>query len=172
MSTQRQYEKVSGGSNNRRWEPQKDASVTYSDANPAIIEGYYMGSTPRTSNENGDFLVHEVHTVDDKGALDESVDFSLGMGIDSTLQKVKIGTFVCIHYKGKKASKIPGRKFNDTDVFQDPKATPYKDLVNKDGAPAALPPSSQTAGNVAKNPAAAAVSNPFPSDGDLDELPF
>lgn len=168
MSNQRQYEKVSGGSNNPRWEPNKSTTVVYSDQNPAKLEGYFLKSTERHSNENGDFMVHEIQTLNPDGSLGEVMDVSLGVGLDNTLKNVDLGSFVCVEYKGKKKSKTPGRTFNDTDVHRDKGAIPYNQLAGKaSSAPAA---ESTTGSAPASSPASnAAKSNPFPED---DELPF
>jgi hypothetical protein len=166
MSTTRNYEKVSGGSNNRRWEPHKSTNPVYDEKNPAKIEGYYSQVGEITSGPNGAFTVHEIQTLNPDGTLGEAFDVSLGVGLDNTLSKIPLGTWICIMYKGKKDSKTPGRRFNDTEVFQDKGAIPYNQLTGK--ASVAAPAGSQAAvetGN--KNPVS---SSPFPEDD--DGLPF
>lgn len=168
--SQRQYEKVSGGNNNKRWEPHKSTNPVYDEKNPAIIEGYYT-KISELSGPNGAFNVHEIHTVTDNGMLSETFDVGLGVGLDNTLRNIPLGTFICIEYKGKKQSKTPGRSFNDTSVGKDPNAIPYQELAGKGivGIKEAAPEnaaSAVAAGN--KNPLN--TTNPFPEDN--DDLPF
>lgn len=169
MSNTRQYEKVSGGSNNRRWEPHKSTNPVYDEKNPATLEGYYLRTMQRNGPE-GPFDVHEIQTIvenkDKTVELSEVFDVSLGVGLSNTLQNVKQGSFICILYKGKKVSDKTKRTFNDTEVMNDPNAIPYKDLSS---APEmALPATNSNKAQGGKDVPAA--NNPFPED--LDDLPF
>lgn len=166
MSNERQFEQVNGGSNNERWQPQKEQGVLYSDKNPAVLEGYFILRNP-VSHQGKNWYVHEIHTLNDDGSLGKVKDVVLGIGLQNTLEKIDLGTYIRLEYKGKKPAKTPGQIFNDVSVAKDPNAIPYAQLS---GVSAKVAPSTATAGVGAgsKNP----VSNPFPEGNDLDELPF
>lgn len=172
MSNQRQYSKVSGGSENKRWEPNK-SNAPIDEKNPPMIEGYYLKANEITGGPNGPFMVHEIQTLNPDGSLGECFDVSLGVGLDNTLSRISLGTFICIQYKGKKASKTPGRSFNNTEVFKDDNAIPHSELSGKGAVVGTVVKESNKtvppATNAAKNPAANSIANPFPED---DDLPF
>lgn len=160
----RTYDKVSGGSDNNRWEPNK-STVAIDPANPPQIEGYYTDINERVGKE-GPFNVHEITTLNPDGSLGESFDVSLGTGTDSTLKKVKVGSWVCIQYKGKKQNPKTGRTFNDTDVFVDNNAVPYADMLKAAGSTA-----TQSTTQPGKDVTATSNNaNAFPEDD--SELPF
>lgn len=173
MSNERQYTKVSGGSDNKRWEPNKSTTVI-DPKNPPKIEGYYTKVNPDMPGPNGPFAVHTIQTLEThanhEGALGEAFDVSLGAVIDDVLSKIKIGSFICIIYKGKKPSKTPGRTYNDVDVFVDNNAIPFSEL-NKSAAD----DTHQERNSIqAEKPqpfkdVAAKNNSPFP---DEDDLPF
>jgi hypothetical protein len=174
-NNQRNYEKVSGGSNNKRWQPHKEQGVVYSETNPATKEGYYLTKTELTARnpttgKDDPFNVHEVQEVNPDGSLGECWDVTLGIGLDNTLKNIPLGTFICIKFKGKAVNPKTNRTYNATDVFQDKGAIPYNQLVPKEtAAPASNATAAVNAGN--KNPV---NSNPFPEGNvdDDDQLPF
>ena len=170
MSNPRQYEKVTGGSDNKRWEPNK-STAAIDPKNPPMIEGYYT-AVNEIPGPNGIFKVHSVKTLQPDGSLGEEFDVSLGAVIDDVLGKIKIGSWICIQYKGKKPSKIPGRSYNDIDVFVDNNAIPYTEMLgSKSGATTTGSNSAPVKNETAQNNAPAAQNaNAFPEDDDM--LPF
>lgn len=168
MSTERNYEKVSGGSDNARWEPHKSNQPVDPNNQPKL-EGYYT-DCKEIKGPNGMFNVHTIQTINEDGTLGQSFDCSLGAVMDDILgTKIKLGSFVCVVYKGKKPSKTPGRSYNDIDVFQDKNAVPFNQLKVADGVTSNF--STQPVNNGAgaggqRNSGAAA-----PTFGD-DDLPF
>jgi len=132
MSTERNYEKVSGGSDNARWEPHKSTAAVDPNNQPKL-EGYYT-DCKEIKGPNGMFNVHTIQTLTEDGMLGQAFDCSLGAVMDDILgTKIQLGSFVCVIYKGKKPSKTPGRSYNDIDVFQDKNAIPFKQLKVADG---------------------------------------
>ena len=160
----RQYTKVSGGSDNKRWEPNK-STVAIDPKNPPMIEGYYTGIN-EIPGPNGIFKVHSIKTLEPDGSLGEELDVSLGAVIDDVLGKIKIGSFVCIQYLGKKPSKTPGRTYNHIEVFMDSNAIPYTEMLGVKKEIAESKPTATVQTESGVPPAA----NPFPEDD--DSLPF
>lgn len=127
MSQQRQYTEVSGGSNNERWEPQK-SNMPINPQAPPMLEGYYKKMREQTGS-NGVFNVHEIATVNPDGSLGNEFDVSGGVALDDMLEKIAMGSFICVQYLGKVASKTPGRSYNNWKVFKDDNAIPYSRLA-------------------------------------------
>lgn len=167
MSNTKEYEKVSGGSNNNVWAPHKDTTKVYSDSNPAVMEGYYLRSNVITQTPpKKDFEVHEFHEVNEDGSLGDILDVSLGIGLSNTLNKITTGTCLRLEYKGKKPAKIPGQSFNDVAVLKIKGVTPYMELLGTASVDLPATNSGKAQGGkdvVAKN-------SPFPDDN--DDLPF
>jgi hypothetical protein len=161
MSTTRQYEKVNGGSNNRKWEPHKQVGVVYNDQNPAVLEGYLARVNPISHNGKV-FNVHEIHTLDEKGNLAEVFDVTLGVGLENTLKNIDLETWIRLEYKGKKPAKIAGQMFNDVAVSRHTSAIPYSQMTGV----ATKSPAPQNTGSTNS----VSNSNPFPEDD--DSLPF
>jgi hypothetical protein len=155
MNQQRQYTEVTGGSNNERWEPQK-SNMPIDPNNPPMLEGYYKRQREQ-NGANGPFLVHEIATVNPDGSLGEDLDLSGGMALDSTMEQISIGSFVCIQYLGKKPSKTPGRSYHNWKVFKDDNAIPYQKLAGmgqsqaSTQAPVNKPQQGNTQGNFQQN---------------------
>lgn len=158
----RQYTKVSGGSDNKRWEPNK-LTTAIDPKNPPMLEGYYE-KINELPGPNGVFTVHTIHTLNEDGSIGEAFDVSLGAVLDDVLGKTPIGSWVCVVYKGKKPSKTPGRSYNDLDLFVDNNAIPYNEMLK---AVAGSTKSENTSQSTAEVPATSNNANAF-----HDTLPF
>lgn len=129
---QRQYTEVTNTSNNERWEPQK-SNQQINPNSPPTIEGYYKKQREQTG-ANGAFIVHEIALVDASGNLSQDIDVSGGVALDDMLEKIPLGTFICLQYLGKVPSKTPGRSYNNWKLFKDDNAIPYNKLAGNTGS--------------------------------------
>jgi len=138
---QRKYEEVqSNTSDNDRWEPFKFET----DANyPKMCEGYYMGTRMQPGGTDGPFAVMTIAIFKD-GAIVKDIDVAGGAVLGDKLDLVAVGTFVCIKYLGKKASKTQGRTYKDWQVFQDKNAIPYSQVTGAAPIKAAEIPATKT----------------------------
>lgn len=126
---------VGAQSNNERWSPQKE--VNYNPQNPGnIIMGYLKDITERPGN-NGPFNVVEIATVNPgTRTLGSVFDVSGGKVLDDMLNKIDLGSFICIKYTGKARSK-GGNTYNTWEVYRDDNAIPFQQLGGQ--APSSAP---------------------------------
>jgi hypothetical protein len=153
----RSYTEVAaGGSDNQRWEPNKnDANPSY----PKQIEGYYK-TTKELPGKNGSFMVSEIQMVNPDGSLGICVDVSGGKVLEEKLRNISLGSFVMIQYKGKVQGKL--NSYNDWATFVDENAVPLHQLMGVPApvqapafnqAPAAQQQSTNPFGNTQSAPA-------------------
>lgn len=159
MSNQQQdrWKPVRGGSDNKRWEPQKLCATN--PQYPAVIEGYFTNFT-EMSGDDGPFMIVEIHYVKPDGSLGDKLDIAGGKGLENTMAKTKMYSMVKIEYKGKLPSKRKaGAYFNAWDVCVDETARPYNSLNPTASQATSQPTQQQTAGY--SQPVNAPVSGPF-----------
>lgn len=121
-----QWTPVGGqGSNNERWAPQKE--LNYNPQAPGnVIMGYLKDITERPGN-NGTFNVAEIATVSTDGKLGAAFDVAGGKVLDDMLDKIALGSFICIKFCGKARSKT-GNTYNTWEVYKDDNAIPFNQL--------------------------------------------
>lgn len=117
----RNFEDVTGGSDNPRWEPHKNEN---NPKYPKVLEGY-LRRLREINGPNGMFMVAEIAMVNPDGTPGKLIDVSGGVSLEDNLQKVPCGSYIQITFKGKKPSKTPGRTYNDWHIGIDKNAIPY-----------------------------------------------
>ena len=125
QNTGRNYAEVAaGGSDNPRWEPNKnDANPSY----PKELEGYFKKFT-ELPGRNGSFYVAEIQMMNPDGTLGQCVDISGGKVLEDKLKTIALNSWIMIQYLGKVASK-GGNTYNDWKTFVDDGAVPLHQLM-------------------------------------------
>jgi len=137
---QRNWNQVQGGGDaGTRWEPQKKEFNPQDPYN--IIQGYFKEVLEKKGPE-GLFNVIQIHTVNQNGSLGELFDCTATKVLNEQLEKITIGSYICIKYCGKVQAKTGGRSYHTWETFVDLNAIPYSQLagVAKASAPVAAPP--------------------------------
>lgn len=125
QTTGRNYQEVeAGGSNNQRWEPQKNEN---NPNYPKEIEGYFK-SLKELPGQNGAFHVAEIQLMEQDGrTLGICVDVSGGKVLADKLNKISLNSWVMIRFNGKVKGKL--NTYNDWSTFVDENAVPLNQLI-------------------------------------------
>lgn len=126
QTTGRNYAEVGqSGSDNQRWEPQKNIGNTQY---PTQIEGYFKKFTELPGKNPGTtFHVAEIQMVNPDGSLAACIDVSGGKVLEEKLRVIHLGSFIMIQFKGKVQGKL--NAYNDWATFVDEGAVPLHQLM-------------------------------------------
>jgi len=155
QKTGRNYAEVGqSGSDNQRWEPQKNIGNTQY---PTQIEGYFKKFTElHGKNPGTTFYVAEIQMVNQDGSLGQCIDVSGGKVLEEKLRAISLGNFIMIQFKGKVQGKL--NTYNDWATFIDEGAIPLHQLM---GVSAQSQPFQQQNTQVAQPKVQQQAQNPF-----------
>ena len=137
MSTTRNYTQV-GVDNNPVWNPKVDSLEAFNPEDKAnnIIEGYLIDIKHNIGKNNA--TIYSVHEVNSDGSFGDIYSVWGTVVLSNSIDKLELGTFICIEYKGLKMKKgcenvkfkIGTSHVHDFAVFTDDNALPYKQALN------------------------------------------
>jgi hypothetical protein len=138
QNQERNWEQVqAAGDQGTRWEPQKKEPFNPQDPYN-VIQGYFKDLLEKMGPE-GPFQIVQIQTIEQNGALGEIYDCSGGKVLIEQMQKIKMGSYICIKYCGKQKSKMGGRSYNLWETFVDSNAIPLDQLIARMSPQAAAP---------------------------------
>lgn len=129
QGTRNYTEVAAGGSDNQRWEPNKNEN---NPNYPKQIEGYFKKTT-ELPGKNGSFMVAEIQLMNADGTFGACIDVSGGRVLEEKLRAIPLNSFIMIQFKGK----VQGKQntYNDWATFVDEGAIPLNQLMGVAPAP-------------------------------------